>query len=91
MLVVRSNLPLRDGGVAWPRATSLPNVHDESLRFLLVDLPNQVIYALTFGVAVRLIAGGIQLKDDELESLVEAPDERPQSLGNNSSCIPHTT
>ena len=38
----------------------------------IVDLPYQVIYALSFGVAVRLIAAGIQLKDDELETLVSA-------------------
>jgi len=31
-----------------------------------------VIYALSFGVAVRLIAAGTQLKDEELERLVES-------------------
>ncbi len=44
----------------------------EELRSLLVDLPEPVIYALTFGVVVRLIAGGVQLKDDELVMLVYA-------------------
>ncbi len=44
----------------------------EELQTLLVDLPEPVIYALTFGVLVRLIAGGVQLKDDELDTLVEA-------------------
>ena len=44
----------------------------DELRSLLIDLPEPVIYALTFGVAVRLIAGGVQLKDDELDTLVEA-------------------
>ena len=39
---------------------------------LLVDLPNQVIYALSLGVAVRLIAAGVQLKDEELDTLVIA-------------------
>jgi hypothetical protein len=31
-----------------------------------------VIYALSLGVAVRLIAAGVQLKDDELDTLVSA-------------------
>ena len=31
-----------------------------------------MIYTLSFGVAVRLIAGGIQLKDEELDTLVTA-------------------
>ena len=39
---------------------------------LIVDLPSQVIYALSLGVAVRLIAAGIQLKDEELDTLVTA-------------------
>ena len=42
------------------------------LNELLVPLPGEVIYALSLGVAVRLIAAGIQLKPDELELLVEA-------------------
>ena len=39
---------------------------------LLVPLPTEVIYALSLGVAVRLIAAGIQLKTAELELLVAA-------------------
>ena len=39
---------------------------------LIVDLPYQVIYALSLGVAVRLIAAGVQLKDEELDTLVAA-------------------
>ena len=39
---------------------------------LLVPLPGEVIYALSFGVAVRLIAAGVQLKPDEVELLVAA-------------------
>ncbi len=44
----------------------------EQFMGLIVDLPTQVIYTLSFGVAVRLIAGGIQLKDEELDTLVTA-------------------
>jgi TetR/AcrR family transcriptional repressor of multidrug resistance operon len=39
---------------------------------LLVPLPYEVIYALSFGVAVRLIAAGVRLKPEELDLLVEA-------------------
>lgn len=39
---------------------------------LLVPLPQEVTYALSFGVAVRLIAAGVQLKSEELDLLVEA-------------------
>ncbi|MGI9584167.1 MAG: TetR/AcrR family transcriptional regulator [Acidimicrobiia bacterium] len=39
---------------------------------LLIDLPWEVIYALSLGVLVRLIASGTQLKRDELETLVTA-------------------
>lgn len=42
------------------------------LQELLVPLPLDVIYALSFGVAVRLIAGGISLKPEELELLVQS-------------------
>ena len=42
------------------------------LAQLLVPLPREVIYALSLGVAVRLIAAGVQLKTDELDLLVEA-------------------
>lgn len=44
----------------------------EHFTGLIVDLPNQVIYALSLGVAVRLIAAGVQLKDEELDTLVSA-------------------
>ena len=44
----------------------------EGFTSLIVDLPNQVIYALSLGVAVRLIAAGVQLKDEELDTLVAA-------------------
>ena len=39
---------------------------------LLIPLPQEVTYALSFGVAVRLIAAGVQLKPEELDLLVEA-------------------
>ncbi|MFW2383208.1 MAG: TetR/AcrR family transcriptional regulator [Acidimicrobiales bacterium] len=44
----------------------------EDLTDLLVPLPYEVIYALSFGVAVRLIAAGVQLKPPELDLLVDA-------------------
>jgi hypothetical protein len=44
----------------------------ENFTSLIVDLPNQVIYALSLGVAVRLIAAGVQLKGEELDTLVSA-------------------
>lgn len=44
----------------------------EDLLALLVPLPGEVIYALSFGVAVRLIAAGVQLKPGEIDLLVEA-------------------
>jgi TetR/AcrR family transcriptional repressor of multidrug resistance operon len=42
------------------------------LTELLVPLPPEVIYALSLGVAVRLIAAGVQLKPEEIDLLVEA-------------------
>lgn len=39
---------------------------------LLVDLPAAVLYALSLGVVVRLVAAGIRLKDEELDTLVMA-------------------
>lgn len=39
---------------------------------LLVPLPEAVIYTLSFGTAVRLIAAGVRLEPDELELLVGA-------------------
>ena len=44
----------------------------EEMVELLVPLPTEVIYALSFGVAVRLIAAGVQLKPEEVEMLVDA-------------------
>jgi TetR/AcrR family transcriptional repressor of multidrug resistance operon len=44
----------------------------EELSDLLVPLPPEVIYALSFGVAVRLIAAGVQLKPEEVDLLVDA-------------------
>ena len=44
----------------------------EGFASLIVDLPYQVIYALSLGVAVRLIAAGVRLKDQELDRLVTA-------------------
>jgi TetR/AcrR family transcriptional repressor of multidrug resistance operon len=39
---------------------------------LLVPLPYEVIYALSFGVAVRLVAAGVRLKPEETDRLVDA-------------------
>lgn len=39
---------------------------------VLIDLPVEVIYALSLGVAVRLIASGVELKPEELDLLVDA-------------------
>lgn len=44
----------------------------EDLADLLVPLPHEVIYALSLGVAVRLIAAGIRLKPKEMDVLVDA-------------------
>ena len=44
----------------------------EEMVGLLVPLPTEVIYALSFGVAVRLIAAGVQLKTEEVDLLVDA-------------------
>ena len=44
----------------------------EEIAELLVPLPTEVIYALSFGVAVRLIAAGVRLKPKELDLLVDA-------------------
>lgn len=45
---------------------------DPDLAELVIDLPAPVIYALSLGVAVRLIAGGIALKPAELDTLIDA-------------------
>ena len=39
---------------------------------LLADLPMEVISALTLGVAVRLVAAGITLSDEQLDPVAEA-------------------
>ncbi|MDH3248369.1 MAG: TetR/AcrR family transcriptional regulator [Acidimicrobiia bacterium] len=39
---------------------------------MLIDLPMDVIAALTLGVAVRLVAAGIELSDGQLETVAEA-------------------
>lgn len=41
-------------------------------RDLVVDLPVAVIYTLSLGAAVRLVAAGTRLKDEELDTLVTA-------------------
>ncbi len=47
-------------------------VQSEEFMELIVDLPGEVIYALSLGVAVRLVAAGTRLKDEELDTLVTA-------------------
>lgn len=44
----------------------------EEFTSLLVPLPYEVIYALSFGVVVRLIAAGVQLDSEEVDMLVDA-------------------
>jgi TetR/AcrR family transcriptional repressor of multidrug resistance operon len=44
----------------------------EEFASLLVPLPTEAIYALSFGVAVRLIAAGVHLEPEEVDLLVEA-------------------
>ena len=44
----------------------------DDITSLLIPLPAEVIYALSFGVAVRLVAAGVALKPGELDLLVEA-------------------
>ncbi len=44
----------------------------DDLQALIVDLPWEVVYALSLGVAVRLIAAGTALKDEQLDTLVTA-------------------
>ncbi len=47
-------------------------VDDPELATLLVDLPMDVISALSFGVAVRLAAAEVRLKPEEIDRLVDA-------------------
>jgi len=44
----------------------------EDFLDLLAPIPMEIIYVLTMGVAVRLVAGGIYLDDSELEAVVQA-------------------
>ena len=44
----------------------------EDLMEIFVPLPYEVIYALSFGVAVRLAAAGVRLKPEEIDLLVDA-------------------
>ena len=44
----------------------------DDLTELLVSLPYEAIYALSFGVAVRLTAAGVQLEPEEIDTLVNA-------------------
>ena len=39
---------------------------------MLIELPMEVISALTLGVAVRLVAAGIDLSDPQIESVAES-------------------
>lgn len=44
----------------------------QDLAEILVPLPYEVIYALSFGVPVRLIAAGVRLEPEEVDLLVDA-------------------
>jgi TetR/AcrR family transcriptional repressor of multidrug resistance operon len=44
----------------------------ETITDRFVPLPYEVIYALSFGAAVRLVAAGVRLKPEEVDLLVEA-------------------
>ena len=50
----------------------LEAAQSEEFMALIVDLPTEVIYALSLGVAVRLVAAGTRLKDEQLDTLVTA-------------------
>ena len=50
----------------------LEAARSEEFVALIVDLPSEVIYALSLGVAVRLVAAGTRLKDEQLGTLVTA-------------------
>jgi len=45
---------------------------ESDLAGLFVDLPFEVIYSLSLGVVVRLVASGVALKPKELEQLVDS-------------------
>jgi TetR/AcrR family transcriptional repressor of multidrug resistance operon len=62
---------------AHARLVALGDPLSESIRRpefmnLVVDLPLEVIYTLSLGVAVRLVAAGTRLKDEEIDTLVTA-------------------
>jgi AcrR family transcriptional regulator len=42
------------------------------LRALLVDLPMEVLWSLSLGMAVRIVASGIALTDKELNTLIDS-------------------
>jgi AcrR family transcriptional regulator len=44
----------------------------EEFARIMVPLPLDVVHLLTFGVAVRLVAAGLELTDEELETVVAA-------------------
>lgn len=44
----------------------------EEFTSLIVDLPSEVIYALSLGVPVRLVAAGVRLGAEQLDTLVTA-------------------
>lgn len=44
----------------------------EDFLELLAPLPMEVIYLLTMGITVRLVASGVKLTNAELETLVDA-------------------
>ena len=50
----------------------LEAARSEEFMALIVHLPTEVIYALSMGVAVRLVAAGTRLKDEQLDTLVTA-------------------
>lgn len=45
---------------------------EQATRSVLIELPMEVISALTLGVAVRLVAAGIDLSDPQIESVAES-------------------
>lgn len=66
----------------------------DDLVDLLVPLPHEVIYALSLGVAVRLVAAGVRLKSAEIDLLVDAtwravtrPDQ-PTTQGDTTGVNP---
>ena len=54
------------------RAKHVELASSEDFVEALVSLPMEVVYVLTMGVAVRLVASGTKLSNEELETLVGA-------------------